>query len=246
MEPSAELKYLGFSALKRGKITLRNTKNIISVHVTVTEPLLKLTLAEYELTPDEIAAGEFIIPDLNSNDFYLDHIQEYMKANASPEVLVLNVTIRYATAEGEKTLEYSVESTAEQGWGVKYFPEDEPAGDGVYPGHFYFFTYDSMVPISLAYDAPEQAVTGPEKTVLSVEITIEGRQIAAKECQIKEVAVPDPIAVMNGVENPTVYYSADLLVKRPDWAPEHGTCHVTVVQQLSDGDSWTTEENLGY
>ncbi len=246
MEPSAELKYIGFSSVKKGKITLKNTKNIISVHVTVTEPILKLTLAEYDLTPDEIAAGEFTVPDLDSGDCYMDHLQQYLNANAFPDVLVLNVTIRYETADGEKTLEYSAESVDEQGWDVVYYPEDAPPEEVKYPGYFDLYTFESMVPISLVCNAPEQAVTGPEKTVLSVEMSIEGRQITAGEFKITENTIRDPVAVMNGEENPSVFYIAEMLLKRPDWAPEHGTCHVTVVQQLSDGGFWTTEEALEY
>ena len=217
------------------------------VTAEVREPILGLTVAEYELTPDEIAAGEFSIPEMDAGDLYWSHMDEYNAANAFPEELELHVAVRYETAEGEKTLETTVKDSPEQGWGIQYWADSEEATEWSYPGYFRFSTYESGTPVSLVIDAPDLVQTTPEKTVISVSISIGDRKVLPEECEIKEEQ-ENPFAdyYSDGEEVPMFYY-ARLFLKRPEWAGEHGTLHLTVVQQLAgNGSIWTTEQDLEY
>lgn len=239
--------FIGFSSRKNGKITLKNTRNVTGVKAEIREPILSLTVAEYELTAEQIAAGEFTVPTVEAGDIYMAHMAEYDAKDAFPEDLELHVTVRYDSAEGEKTLEYSVKDVQEQGWGVMYWPDDEPANEWNRPGYFRFTTYESTTPVSLVMDEPERVVTSPENTVLSVSLSIDGRKILPEECEIQVTREEDPFAEFNEPGTETRwFYHARIFLKRPAWAPEHGTIHMTVVQQLSDGRIWTTEEDKAY
>ena len=238
--------FFGFSSRKVGKITLNNAKNVTGVKLEIIEPILGITVAEYDLTAEEIAAGEFTIPAVDSGDAYMAHMADYDKTGAFPEELELHVTVRYDSAEGEKTLEYTTKDTPEQGWGVMYWADSEPASEWSFPGYFRFSTYESLTPVSLVVNDPSQVTAGPDKTVLSVSLSIGGREILPEECDIREEQENDPLAELMGEANPQKYYYAHLFLKRPDWAPEHGTIHCTVVQQLSDGTIWTSEKDLAY
>ena len=235
--------FIGFSTRKTGKITLKNTKDVTGVKAEIREPILALTVAEYDLTAEQIAAGEFTLPTVDSGDTYMAHMAEYDAQYAFPEELRLHVTVSYDSADGGKTLEYEATDTQEQGWGMLYWADDEIATDWSWPGCFRFATYQSRIPAFLVLDAPDQAVTTPEKMVLSVSLSIDGRKILPEECEITEEQEEDLFA-----ENPEAAktYYAVLFMKRPDWAPEHGTLHMTVVQQLSDGRVWTTEDDKAY
>ena len=217
------------------------------VTAEIREPILGLTVAEYELTADEIASGEFMIPATDAGDVYMAHMAEYDAAEAFPEELELHVTVRYESADGEKTLEYTAMDTPEQGWGMRYWPEDEPETDWSYPGYFRFSTYESSTPVSLVVDEPDRVMTTAEKTVLSVSLSINGRRILPEECEIREVMEDIFADFREPDEEPRYSYYARLLLKRPDWADEHGTVHVTVTQQLSgDGSIWISERDLDY
>ena len=163
----------------------------------------------------------------------MDHMAEYDATGDFPENLRLHVTVRYNTADGEKTLEYTADDRAEQGWGLLYWQDDEPASDWSWPGHFRFTAYDSNVPVTLVIDEPDKVEASTETSLLSVSLSIDGRKVLPEECEIREDAV-------DGVAYPRLF------LKRPAWAPEHGTIHVTVVQRLSDGTVWTTEKDYTY
>ncbi len=178
----------------------------------------------------------------------MEHMDEYNAANTFPEELEMHVKVRYDSAEGEQVLEYSMKDSPEQGWSIRYWPDDEPEEDGVYPGCFRFSTYESLYPVSVVVNAPDQVKTTPEKIVLSVSFSIDGRVIPPEDCRITEEEMKDPLAeyLDPGTEAQTFFY-ARVLVKRPEWAPEHGTLHMTVVQQLfGDGSIWTSERDLVY
>ncbi len=219
-----------------------------AVTVEIREPILGLTVFTHELTAEEIVSGEYNIPTVDSGDIFMEHMDEYNAAEKFPEELQLYVAVRYESAEGEQILEYNVKDSPEQGWSVRYWADDEPAEEGVYPGHFRFSTYESLVPVSVVINEPEKVMTMPWKTVLSVTLSIDGREIPPEDCQIIEEEMEDPFAeyLEPGVE-PQNYFYARILVKRPEWASEHGILHIKVVQQLAeDGSLWTTERDLEY
>ncbi len=241
------MSYYGFSSVKTGKITLHDPQNVTGVTATVLEPVLGIKAAEYELTAEDIAAGEFSIPETEAGDLYFEHMNEYDSLGTFPEDLELHVTIRYEAEGGEETLEYTVRDHPEQGWGVLYWAEDEPAFDWNRPGYFRLSSLESTIPVSLVLDDPDKVSTTPEKIVMSASLSIDGRKILPEECEIAEEQEDDFLAeFLETDEAPAKYYYARLYLKRPDWAPEHGTIHCTVVQQLSDGTIWTSEKDLAY
>jgi hypothetical protein len=246
--PTLQAQYIGFSSTKLGRLVLRDTQNVTGVSVEIWEPILDFRAAAYELTQEEIEAGVFEIPPTETGELYFAHREEYDAANTWPENLELRVTVRYDSPEGEKTLSYRQLDQPEQGWGIRYWPEDEEKTDWSYPGYFRFSTYESMIPISLVIDDPKAVVTRRNKMVISVSLSIDGRAIRPEECELVEEKEEDPLAdyYPEGAEIPTYYY-ARLYLKRPTWAPESGTIHVTVVQKLSgDGSIWTTEQDYDY
>lgn len=214
----------------------------------IREPILGLTVMEHELTAEEIGTGEYTIAPVESGDLYMAHMQEYDAAGTFPEHLVLRVTVRYDTAGGEETLEYTAEDAPELGWNMQYWADDEPASEWSYPGTFRFSSYESTVPVSLVVGSPEQAQTTAERVVLSVTLSINGREILPEECEIREEEEVDPLAeFLPAGEEPVRYYYGRLYLKRPEWAPEHGILHMKVVQQLAgDGTLWTTEKDVEY
>ncbi len=239
------MNYIGFSSRKTGKITLHNVRNVTGVTAEIREPILDVTVAEYTLTAEEIAAGVFTVPATDAGDVYMAHMDEYNEMNAFPEELELHVTVRYDSAEGEQKLEYTVKDSPEQGWGMSYWPDDEPESEWSYPGCFRLASYESTIPISFVMDEPDKVKTVPEGMVISVSLSIDGRKILPQECTLEAVQKDDPFAEF--YDGPaTQYYYAYLTLKRPGWAPEHGTIHMTVVQQLYEGGIWTTEEDREY
>ena len=199
--------------------------------VELTEPILGLTVSTYELTAEEIASGEYVIPEVDTGNIYMAHMAEYDAKNyAFPEDLQLHVTVRYNSAEGEQVLEYNVQDTPEQGWGLQYWADSEEKFDFTYPGYFRFTPYtEGQTPVTLVVDSPEQAAYSAERIVLSVSLSIGGQAVSPEDCEIREE---------EGFDR--------LYLKRPGWAPEHGTIHLKVVQQLSGGTVWTTERDEEY
>jgi len=246
--PSLEAHYIGFSSEKRGKLDLHDTQNVTGVTAEIWEPILELPVAVYELTQEEIEAGEFELPPIQAGGLYFEHAQEYDAAKAWPENLELRVTVRYDSPDGEKTLTYRKLDEPEQGWAFRYWPEDEEPSEWSYPGYFRFSTYESMTPISLVIDDPEAVMAGRRKVVLSVSLSIDGRAVKPEECELVEEREEDPLAAYYGEdEEVPVFYYARLFLKRPNWAPKSGTVHLTVVQKLfSDGSIWTTELDYDY
>ena len=218
------------------------------VTAEVVEPILGLNVASYALTPEEIASGEFSLPEMEAGDLYMAHMEAYDAAGAFPENLQLHVAVTYDTAEGEKTQEYTVQDQPEQGWGVFYWDDSEPATEGSYPGCFRFSTYESTIPVSLVVDEPEKVSTTPERIVISVSLSIGGRKIPAEACEITEEKQDDPMAELYETgAPPQQYYYARLLLRRPDWAPTHGTLEIAVTQQLAeDGSIWTSNRSVEY
>ena len=237
--------FIGFSSRKLGKITLNNGKDVTGVTAEVREPILGLTVAEYSLTAEEIAAGRFTIPEMDSGDVYMAHMSEYDAANAFPEELELHVTVRYNSEEGEQRLEYTVKDSPQQGWNLSYWPDDEPTSEFTWPGCFRLASFESLYPVSFVVDEPDRVKTVPEGIVLSVSLSIDGRQVLPEECTLEEELKDDPLAEFYGGPAQQYYY-AYLILKRPDWAPEHGTIHMTVIQQLTEGGVWTTEKDMAY
>lgn len=227
---------------------LENPETVTSVTAEIREPILDLPVASYELTEEEIASGRFELPPLESGDLYFEHMDEYDRLNTWPEEFELHVVMTYDTGDGEQTVELTQRDEPEQGWAIRYWSESEQPDEWTYPGTFRFSTYESMIPIALVYDDPEAVQTLPDKIVISVALSIDGRAIDAGDCELVEEMEEDPFAAYYGPgeEIPTYYY-ARLFLKLPDWAPKNGTIHVTVVQQLfSDSSLWTTEQDYEY
>ncbi len=242
------MRYIGFSSTKLGAITLENPEAVTSVTAEIREPILDLPVARYDLTAEEIASGRFELPPLESGELYFEHRDEYERLNTFPEEFELHVVMTYDTGDGEQTVELTRRDEPEQGWAYRYWSESEQADEWTYPGTFRFSTYESPFPIALVYDDPEAVQTLPDKIVLSVALSIDGRAVSAEDCELVEDVEEDPFADYcdEGEEIPTWYY-ARLFLKLPDWAPKSGTIHITVVQQLfSDGSLWTSEQDYEY
>ena len=123
---------------------------------------------------------------------------------------------------------------------MRYWPQNTEKSDYTFPGCFVFATYESDIPVTLVLGDPDAVKPG----TLSVSFSIEGRAVdpAAVEYQswkeaytIADIPVSDP------------FYFTRFVFPKPDWAPESGTLHITVVQYLEGyGRTIVIERDLDF
>ncbi len=238
-EPDCEILYYAFSSAHYARLRFTAPEAFDAVELTLVEPLLNVEAASYTLGPEEIAAGEVDLTLPDTGDLYLEHLEDYRALDAWPEWLVMNAELRYRGADGPVTETRSLLPSPEQGWSIRYWPEDAGEDEWSFPGCFRFATYESDTPVSLVLDAPEAAGPG----VISVSFRINGRPVDADTVEAR--TWEDQYDFL-GSDSP-VFYFASLLFTRPAWAPERGVLHVTVVQYLEGYDRvLTLERDLPY
>ena len=138
------------------------------------------------------------------------------------------------------TEERDLIASSEQGWQIRYWPDDAEESDWSFPGCFRFQTYESETPVTLVLDDP--AAVGPG--TISVSFAIDGRPVEPEDIRYETWQEAYEIAGMSF--GPPLWY-ARLLFPRPDWAPESGTLQVTVVQYLEGyGKTVTIQRELVY
>lgn len=254
-EPAIRMEFFAFSHEHHGRVYLSHTDAVHSVEIQVRDQVLDLTAYDYFLDEEEIAAGCFELPVVSTGDLYMDHMEEYEAAGtpipgsdyiaaAWPQFeLVVTAWYESEDGSGEDMLTLTTEAEFELGVGMSYWKYD---WDEQIPQYsFRIIPWEELEDLSYVINDPN-AVTDP--TVISVDISYNGRHAAPEEYETvlyrEEYSIPNS---ETGEYVPTVGYTKELLLRRPDWMPEQGTVHVVLVQRLaSTGELWTREYDYDY
>lgn len=243
-EPVVRADFFYFSHEHHATVYLENIGAIHSVEVSVRDKTLDLPVYDYFLSEEEIASGKYDLPMLSTGDLYMDHWDEYAANDGWPEFELL-VTVWYENeaGDGEDTLELTMSPVFELGIGVSYWNYDWD--EQLPPDSFVVTPWEETDQISFVINDPD-AVTDP--TVFSVDFSYNGRHAAPEDYQV--IKYRDEYDVTHtGSDEPehVVAYTSRLLLRRPEWMPESGTVHVTMVQRLaSTGELWIREEDVEY
>ena len=238
-EPGCELVFFDFSSAYYGRLQMICPERIEAVRAELWESNLDTLEWSCDLTPQEIAAGVWELPEFDASETYFNHLASY-RADDSEPALELRVTL--AVSGGEE-LTYTARPSYEQGWSVRYWPEDfKPLWDGqeYYPGCFAVASYE-------AHDAPPAMAMGGREDAQAqggiwVSLEIDGVSVSARTARIVTREEPYESASGGGV-----FYYTTVVIPRPAEAPLSGTAHFTVYQRLEGYDTvWTSERELQY
>ena len=253
--PKIRVEFFSFSHAHYGRVYMDNTKALHSVEVLVRDKTLDLVAYDYYLTEEEIAFGWFELPMVSTGDLYMEHMSEYEAAGVpipgtdfiSPAWPEFEMTVKawYEADDGsgEAMLTQTLEPGFEMGIGVSYWPYD---WDEQRPQNcFLVIPWAETDQISYVINDPD-AVTNP--TIFSVDISYNGRHAAPEEYETLLYREEyDLFDHDTGEYIPTVGYTKQLMLRRPDWMPEQGTVHIVIVQKLATtGETWTNEYDLPY
>ena len=224
-EPSCEILFYHFSSANYVHLSLTRPEAFRSVSLELREPVLDLPVESLVLSPEDLAAGELDLPEMDTGELYFAHRDEYEAQHAFPEELALHAVLVYNKDGQTLTEERELTASPEQGWSVRYWPKDTEKEDWNFPGCFRFETYESELPVSLVLDDPEAVGPG----VISVSFAIDGRKVdpALIRYDLRHEAY-----TIGGEAFGPPFYHARFLFEKPDWAPEEGVLQVTVVQYL--------------
>lgn len=239
-EPACEILFYNFSSANYVRLLFTQPEAFRSVVLDLTEPILDLPVEHIELTPEQIAQGDLTLPAVETDELFFAHMAEYEARNDFPEQLALRAALVYDRGGETVTEERDLIASSEQGWQIRYWPDDAEESDWSFPGCFRFQTYESETPVTLVLDDPEAVGPG----TISVSFAIDGRPVDPESIRYETWQEAYEIAGMSF--GPPLWY-ARLLFSRPDWAPESGTLQVTVVQYLEGyGRTVTIQRELVY
>lgn len=224
-EPSCEILFYTFSSTNYVRLNFTRPEAFRAAELELREPILDLSVISYSLGPEDIAAGLVELPGQETDALYWEHREEYDALNALPEELALHATLVYEKNGEEITETRDLSPSAELGWSLRYWPRSEEASEWAFPGCFVFRTYESYTPISLVLNDPD----GVNASTISASFTINGREIDPADIRYETLVDTYKVA---GIAVSDPFQFARFIFPKPDWAPESGTIHVTVVQYL--------------
>lgn len=240
-EPRCEIVLIGFSATFGGRVYFYDQEPVTKATARLVEPILDVTIWESEIPLEDVAAGEYTLPEIELHPVYFEHMDEYDALGTYPQDADIYVTITYDAGEGEQTLEFTQRSKQEQGWSVRYWPESDIATQYSYPGCFGFITYEGFDLNTIVIDDADAVEDG----VISVKLTLpDGRVIepddAAIDVRESQVSLEDG--------STTSMYTVWVIMPLPDGLPEgSGTAHAEITQYLRGYDRiWTTERDVDF
>jgi hypothetical protein len=245
-EPVIDIDFFFFSHEHHIFVRMSNTDALHSVRVTVREKTLDKQVYEHYLDEEEIASGLFEAPMLSTGDYYMDNREAMEAANAWPEFeLTLDAWYENEAGDGEELLTLTREPEPEMGVGLSYMRPDYSWSDYIPPDSFYVSPWEELEEIRYVINDPD-AVNDP--LTFSVDLSWNGRHAAPEEYEV--VVEKNEYTLVDretGTETPTVSYTRELVLRRPDWMPEEGTLHVHIVQLLaSTGEKWVRDYDFEY
>lgn len=248
-ELRCELVFFSFSALHQGSVRLVNAGSVVSATAEIWEKNLDTLEWSGELTAEDIAAGSWELPAFDDSDTYFRHMDTYQAGNGMPE-LELRVTLTLEGEQGPETLLFTAEPSYEQGWGVRYWPEDyAPFWDGeeYYPGCFALMSYEAEgAPPEIRMGSEEDA---RESGAICVSLALDGKPVSDRDCRVLTREEPVYRYDEKGelVPSGRVYYYTTLVIPRPADAPASGRAVFTVWQRLHGYDLvWRSTRELDY
>lgn len=245
-EPVIDVDFFYFSHEHHAFVHMSNIDALHSVRVTVREVMLDKQVYEYYLDEDEIASGLFELPMLSTGDFYEENMSDYQTNGSWPHFeLTLDAWYENEAGDGEDRMTLTLEPEYEMGIGVSYWRKDYTWDDQIPPDSFVITPWEETDQIRFVVNDPEAVV---DPTVFSVDISYGGRHADPDEYQ--DIIYRDEYDVtysQTGEREHVVTYTSRLVLKRPDWMPESGTVHVTIVQRLaSTGELWVRDFDYEY
>lgn len=234
--PAVDALYYNFSAQYHLTLTLADAEELTFCEAVITDSVLGHELFRHTLTEEELAAGMFGMEPFWLDEYWFEHREELEAINAYPDP-VLTVRAVYNTADGEVELTKEAKASEETGWSVRYDAPDTEQSDYTYPGCLFFGTYEAFG------TAPAVAIDDLSVTRyggISLSVTVGGVSVSKEDCTIKERA-------LTIFDEETGYYMTDVIIPIPENAPEHGTAHFIITQQLMGyGRTVTFERDIDY
>ncbi len=239
--PVIEPSFYYFSHEHHGRIVMSNTEALHSVYVSVRETVLDNPVWDYYLDEEEIQSGLYELPMLSTGDYYMEHMQELDAVNGWPKYeMTVKAWYENEAGDGEDTLEMTVPAAYELGIGVSYWEPSYTWDEELPPDSFIVKPWAEVEDITYVINDPD-AVTDP--TIFSVDIVCNGRHAAPEEYEVildrDEYSILDP---ETGEYVPTVGITKVLVLRRPDWMPESGTLHITIIQRVATTNELFTRE----
>ena len=244
--PVIEPAFFCFSHEHHGQIKLSNTDALHSVYVSVRETLLDQPVWEHYLEEDEMKNGLFVLPELSTGDYYMEHMQELDAVGGWPKFeMSVKAWYENEAGDGEDTMEMTLSAQEELGIGISYWGPTYTWDEELPPDSFIFKPWEETEDVSYVFNDPA-AVKDP--TIISIDVVCNGRHAAPEEYEVvldkDEYSILDP---ETGEYIPTVGITKTLILRRPDWMGESGTLHVTIVQRIAATDQlWTREFDYDY
>ena len=237
-EPGCEIVFFDFSSAHYGSLRLICPERIEAVRAELREVNLDTEEWSAELTPEEIAAGYYELPEFDSAETFFRHLAAYQAGNTEPE---LELRVAVTVSGDEEKLTYAVRPSYEQGWSVRYWPEDyKPLWEGqeYYSGCFAVMSYEAHgAPPVMGMGGYEDA---EENGGIRIALELDGAAVPGETARI--ITREEPVEGSDGA----FYYTA-VVIPLPAWAPAAGTAHFTVCQRLTGFDTvWVTEQELAY
>ncbi len=244
LTPVVQPLFYNFSHEHLGSVRLENTESLRGVVVTVRETELDQTVFEHELDSGEISRGLYELPVLSTGDVYMDNMAAYDQTNAWPS-FEMKVEYRYENAGGDEEIkELVLEPQHETGFGASYWGPGYTWDEQLPPDSFIITPWDEADDIRYVFDSPDSVTD--YKTVY-VDVEYNGRHVLPEEYET--ILKKDEYFLMDDVDfsTPLTSYTSELIIRRPDWMPESGTLHITIVSKLiSTGELYTRTIDLDY
>ena len=243
--PVIRTEFFSFSHEHYGRVYLSNTAALHSVEVSVRDKVLDMPAYSHTLSDEEIARGLLELPTLSTGDLYMENMEAYNAVNGWPSFeMTVNARYENEAGDGEETLSLTVEPEFELGVGVSYMRPDYTWSEVVPPDSFVVTPWAEIEEINYLIADPD-AVKDPVS--FSVDLSYGGRHAMPEDYETVVEKEEYSRITESGEEIPTVSYTKKLVLRRPDWMPESGTLHVTIVQRLaSTGELWVRDYDLDY
>ncbi len=235
--PGCDIVFICFSSEHVVRLDFRAPEKIRSAEGVIWEKNFDAEELRFSVPQEELAAGSFLYR-FDESDIVFRHWDAYVDGGLSPD-LELRLELQVEGENGPETLRYAEWARPQQGWSLRYDPEDAEADEYTFPGCFVLRTYEDVT--------PQQIVIGEDAAVpgaLCVTAEIGGQRVSAEDCQIftQDYALSDYLPPGTPQLVCTV-----LVIARPEGVPEGGAAHFTVLQLLDGyGIPWVTERDVEY
>ena len=223
--PDCTVIYYQTHSVTNAILILSDPPHTLSVHLSLWDDQVQDSAFEYDLTEEEIAGHFWKNNDIDLNDFYRKHAEEYEQMNSYVQAELI-ATLTYQTKYGEVgTVTHRQAVKAEDYVFVDYHAENEKPSDGVFPGCFVACVYSTPHDDLHFYTDPEYELQPGE---FFVSVSVDNETIPPDRCRL--VRLTDFTYEQDGVTY--AYYTYCFVMEPPESFPKHGAAAVTVYQRF--------------